>query len=454
MVATAAGHKPSKYSHAQWIEIVVHGWSKDLAPELPPPGGCWRSLLKRHPGKAGTAPYVDEVRAWLEGDERLKHLAFWDSTTKLGLPRKESADWKAFLRETVVPRFNGGTPDAEAIHALDQLLTTEDDICEFIDLLDAASTPEGDETRSRKRRHDETGLPFAAQPEVQVALDLVGAPAVVTSHTLGSVHAPPWHSEAAAPRCAAELVAAVLEQEGGPGGDGSGSDFFRPPRADKAELCNTWNAQLQSCQGKGFGGGGPGGGGSGGGEPGGGGSGGGGSGGGFNFFGGCGLGGGGLPFAAQVQAQVQAHLQAAAATTGGVEDGEEAARPRVVEGEALPVVATPVGFVSQYLKMLSTLQGMIETHLETAAGLPADEQCDLQAQADELGTRLAAHGEGKFSHYRGELALSAPRPGSLAARVSRILARMSDEDERSTSPPALAPTSGKAAAPTYRTLRL
>ena len=318
MVALAAGHKPSKYSHAQWIEIVVHGWSKDLAPELPPPGGCWRSLLKRHPGKAGTAPYVDEVRAWLEGDERLKHLAFWDSTTKLGLPRKESADWKAFLRETVVPRFNGGTPDAEAIHALDQLLPTEDDICEFIDLLDAASTPESDETRSRKRRHEETGLPSAAQPEIQAALD---------------------------------------------------------PRA-------------------------------------------------------------------------------AAATTGGVEDGEEAARPMVMEGEALPVVATPVGFVSQYLKMLSTLQGMIETHLETAAGLPADEQCDLQAQANELGTRLAAHGEGKFSHYRGELALSAPRPGSLAARVSRILARMSDEDERSTSPPALAPTSGKAAAPTYRTLRL
>ena len=379
MVALAApGHKPSKYSHAQWVEIVVHGWSKDLAPELPPPGGCWRSLLKRHPGKAGTAPYVDEVRAWLEGDERLKHLAFWDSTTKLGLPRKESADWKAFLRETVVPRFNGGTPDAEAIHALDQLLTTEDDICEFIDLLDAASTPEGDETRSRKRRHDETE--------------------------------------------------ANRQQ----------TDFFRPPKADKAELCNTWNAQLQSCQGKGFDGGGPGGDGSGGGEPGGGGSGGGGSGGGFNFFGGCGLGGGGLPFAAQVQAQVQAHLQAAAATTGGVEDGEEAARPRVVEGEALPVVATPVGFVSQYLKMLSTLQVMIETHLETAAGLPADEKCDLQAQADELGTRLAAHGEGKCSHYRGELALSAPRPGSLAARVSRILARMSDEDKRSTSPPALA----------------
>jgi hypothetical protein len=317
----AGGHKPSKYSHPQWIEVVVGGWSKDLAPELPPPGGCWRSLLKQHPGKSGTAPYVDAVRAWLEGDERLKHLAFWDSTTKLGLPRKESADWKAFLRETVVPRFNGGTPDAEATHALDQPLPTERDILEILELLHAASTPEGDDTRSRKRRHDETELPLAAQPGEQVPPD----------------------------------------------------------------------------------------------------------------------------------------LPAAAATTGGVEDDEERARPAVVEGGALPVVARPFGFVNQYLKMLSTLHDMIETHLATTAGLPDDEKGDLKAQADELGARLAAHGEGKFSHYRGELTLRAPRAGSLAARVSRILARMSDEDKRSTSPPALAHTSViccEAAAPTYRTLPL
>jgi len=300
--------KPPRYCHKQRVEKAVGGWCRELAPGLSPPGG-WRSLKERHKGRDGVAAYVNEVREWLHGDERLRQLCVWDPTTKRGLPRKTDSDWNTFLKEIVAPAYNqpagcGLELDADTGRALEKISLEE--LHEFLELPDAV----------------------AAAPH-RMAVD---------AHLQGE-----------------DAAAAV-------------GDAISRKRAREEE-------------------------------------------------------------AAPVQAEVQ---------------------------------ATPVGFVHTYLHLLNNLKAHIDAHLAATNGgeeLPEDERKVLLAQTDELRGRLEAHRNGKCLHYRGEITLAASQPGSLTARLGRILARMADEDARSVeSGPAPLPTPNSyvevVQSSTYRTLSL
>ena len=361
-----AGHKPAKYSHKQWIEVVVGGWSKELAPQRPPPGGCWRALQQRHPKRAGTPGFVEEVRAWLDEDAKLRHLLHWNPMTKRGLPSMDSQDWNAFLRETVVPQFNGGQRNAdlqqellsdEAVGDLLQELQSDEAVGDFLDVTEAAIGGGGGggsgDSRKRPRAEDacEPGPGFADE----------------------------------------DILLADVEQEG--------------TREDNPGAVSEAEARL-------------------------------------------------------VRRTSGPAAEAAVSRAERSREEEDAESEDSTSTAALSVTATPHGFISKYVILLDNLRGLIEAHLAASVDLPEDEKRDLQAQADKLSGRLEAHRRGTFSHYRGEVALGNPRPDSLAARISRLLARMADQDERSAPGPAPAPapapktTCAMAPAPTYRTLCL